>query len=85
MRRGERVYALAETCAHLGGPLADGRLEESPQGHPVVVCPWHGSRFDMENGEVLDGPSAYYQPCFDARINDGQVEVRRRPAEETEA
>jgi nitrite reductase/ring-hydroxylating ferredoxin subunit/uncharacterized membrane protein len=76
LRRGEQVYALAATCAHLGGPLPEGNLEITPDGAPVVVCPWHGSRFDMQTGAVLDGPSAYPQPCFDARIRDGQVEVR---------
>jgi nitrite reductase/ring-hydroxylating ferredoxin subunit/uncharacterized membrane protein len=77
-RRGERVWALAETCAHLGGPLADGRLAEDAGGSPVIVCPWHDSHFRMEDGEVVQGPSAYPQPCFEARINEGQVEIRRR-------
>ncbi len=76
LRRGDRIYALPATCAHLGGPLPEGKLEESPDGHPVIVCPWHSSRFDMETGAVLDGPSAYPMPCFDARIRGGQVEVR---------
>ncbi|RPJ39699.1 MAG: DUF2231 domain-containing protein [Chloroflexi bacterium] len=78
LRRGERVYALAATCAHLGGPLNEGELQEDPQGQPVVVCPWHGSRFNMQTGAVLDGPSAYPEPCFDARIRNGQVEVRHQ-------
>ncbi len=76
LRRGDQVYALAATCAHLGGPLPEGTLEMTPEGRPVVVCPWHSSRFDMQTGDVLDGPSAYPEPCFDARIRDGQVEVR---------
>lgn len=77
LRRGERVYALAETCAHLGGPLADGSLTTGADGEPVVVCPWHASHFSMESGSVVQGPSAYPQPCFEARIHMGQVEVRR--------
>lgn len=83
LRRGDQVFALAETCAHLGGPLADGKLEDGPEGQPVVVCPWHGSQFDMRDGSVLHGPSAYPMPCFEARINPdtGQVEVRHRAAE----
>jgi nitrite reductase/ring-hydroxylating ferredoxin subunit len=76
LRRGERVYALATTCAHLGGPLDEGSLERGPQGQLAVICPWHGSRFNMQTGEVLNGPSAYPEPCFDAHIRDGQVEVR---------
>jgi nitrite reductase/ring-hydroxylating ferredoxin subunit/uncharacterized membrane protein len=78
LRQGGDVYALAETCAHLGGPLADGKVVTGPEGQPVVVCPWHGSHFDMDNGSVLQGPSAYPQPCFEARIREGQVEVRHR-------
>ncbi len=78
LRRGEQVYALAATCAHLGGPLDEGKLAQGQADNPAVICPWHGSRFDMADGSVLDGPSAYPQPCLEARINNGQVEVRYR-------
>ncbi len=71
VRRGTRVYALAETCAHQGGPLAEGKLEGN-----TVVCPWHASRFRLETGEVVDGPCAFPQPCLKTRIRDGQIEVR---------
>jgi nitrite reductase/ring-hydroxylating ferredoxin subunit/uncharacterized membrane protein len=71
VRRGDRVYALAETCAHLGGPLSEGKLEDD-----TVVCPWHASRFTLESGEVVDGPSAFPQPCLKTRIRNGQIEVK---------
>ena len=71
LRRGERIYAIAETCSHLGGPLSEGQLEDLS-----VTCPWHGSRFGLEDGRVLDGPATFPQPCFEARIHDGQIEVR---------
>jgi nitrite reductase/ring-hydroxylating ferredoxin subunit/uncharacterized membrane protein len=71
VRRGDRVFALAETCAHLGGPLAEGKLEGD-----TVVCPWHASRFALESGEVVDGPSAFPQPRLRTRIRNGQIEVR---------
>jgi nitrite reductase/ring-hydroxylating ferredoxin subunit len=70
-RRGGKVFALAESCAHLGGPLSEGELKEDS-----VVCPWHGSRFALEDGRVLDGPSAYSQPCLQTRVQNGQIEVR---------
>ena len=72
VRRGGEVYALAETCAHLGGPLAEGKLEGD-----TVVCPWHASRFTLESGEVVDGPSAFPQPCLKTRIRNGRIEVRK--------
>ncbi|MGH2522062.1 MAG: DUF2231 domain-containing protein [Anaerolineales bacterium] len=73
VRRGERIYALVETCAHLGGPLSEGKLKKDDNS---VVCPWHGSRYALEDGRVLDGPSAYPQPCLETRVRNGQVEVR---------
>jgi nitrite reductase/ring-hydroxylating ferredoxin subunit/uncharacterized membrane protein len=71
LRRGERIYGIAETCAHLGGPLAQGTVEDLS-----VICPWHGSRFSLEDGEVLNGPSTYPQPCFETRVQNGRIEVR---------
>ncbi|MEP6768510.1 MAG: DUF2231 domain-containing protein, partial [Acidobacteriota bacterium] len=35
VRLGGRLHALAETCAHLGGPLSEGKLDGD-----CVVCPW---------------------------------------------
>ena len=75
VRRGARIHALAETCAHFGGPLAEGALEDGS-----IRCPWHGSRYALEDGQVLDGPSAFPQPCYETRIRDGQIEVRRSAA-----
>lgn len=71
VRRGSRIFAIAETCSHLGGPLSEGRLEDNS-----VRCPWHGSLFSLEDGQVLEGPSVHAQPCFEARVRDGQIEVR---------
>jgi nitrite reductase/ring-hydroxylating ferredoxin subunit len=71
-RRAGRVHALAETCSHMGGPLAEGQLVGDS-----VVCPWHGSRFALEDGHVLDGPAAMPQPRWEARVRNGRIEVRR--------
>lgn len=72
VRRGSQVYALAETCSHLGGPLSEGKLDGD-----VIQCPWHGSRFSIRDGHVVDGPAVHPQPCLEARVRNGQVEVRR--------
>jgi len=72
VRLGSRVFCLAETCAHLGGPLSEGKLEGR-----TIVCPWHASRFGLATGEVIDGPAAFPQPCLRTRIRKGQIEVRK--------
>lgn len=71
VRQGDRIYALGEVCSHLGGPLAEGTIEECS-----VRCPWHGSHFSLEDGRVLEGPSTYRQPSYETRISNGQIEVR---------
>lgn len=71
VKRAGRVFALAETCAHLGGPLAEGKLRGD-----CIVCPWHGSTFDLATGMVVEGPSAFPQPRLEARVRSGNVEVR---------
>jgi nitrite reductase/ring-hydroxylating ferredoxin subunit/uncharacterized membrane protein len=71
VRQHGRVCALVHACAHLGGPLSEGTLEEGS-----VVCPWHGSEFALDDGRVLNGPSTHDQPCLLVRERDGQIEVK---------
>jgi nitrite reductase/ring-hydroxylating ferredoxin subunit len=71
VRRGGEICALAHTCSHQGGPLSEGKLEGD-----VVECPWHGSRFSLRDGSVVDGPATFPQPCFETRVGEGRVEVR---------
>lgn len=74
VRAGERIEALHETCAHAGGPLAEGRIIDG-----CVECPWHGSRFRLADGHVARGPAMYDQPAYEVRRGDAGWEVRRRP------
>ncbi|MCC6328798.1 MAG: Rieske 2Fe-2S domain-containing protein [Acidobacteria bacterium] len=71
VRTNGTIHALAETCSHAGGPLAEGKLINGS-----VQCPWHASRFALDDGRVLDGPSTFSQPCFEVQVRDGQIEVR---------
>jgi nitrite reductase/ring-hydroxylating ferredoxin subunit/uncharacterized membrane protein len=73
VRRGETIFALAEACSHLGGPLSEGKLEGNS-----VRCPWHGSRFSLGTGQALEGPTAFAQPCFETRVRNGKIEIRGR-------
>ena len=73
VRQHGEVCALAHSCAHLGGPLSEGELKDG-----TVVCPWHGSEFRLDDGAVVNGPSAHPQTCFDVRERDGRIEVKAR-------
>jgi len=51
-RTEKRYAAFQDRCTHKGGPLSDGALMCG-----TVQCPWHGSQFDVQTGEVKCGPA----------------------------
>lgn len=71
LRRGERVSAIGAVCSHLGGPLHEGKVKDGN-----IECPWHYSQFSLDDGRVKAGPATAPVPCYEARISDGQVQVR---------
>lgn len=66
------VFALGDECTHEGCALSEGELDEN---RDTVVCPCHGSAFDLRTGEPLRGPAVDPVPVFRARVQDGWIEV----------
>jgi nitrite reductase/ring-hydroxylating ferredoxin subunit len=66
---GEEVYAYRNECP--GTPFP---LDAAPIQNDLMVCPWHGCRFELRGGRRIDarGPGLGVLPV---RINDGQVVV----------
>ncbi len=54
-----KLYAVGALCTHVGGPLDRGTVT----GH-TVRCPLHGSVFDLESGQVLQGPARTPIPVY---------------------
>jgi nitrite reductase/ring-hydroxylating ferredoxin subunit/uncharacterized membrane protein len=77
LRRGRRVDALFDECAHLSGPLSEGELSGS-RDELCITCPWHGSVYALADGQVRRGPSTHPQPVLQVRVDpDGTVQARR--------
>ncbi|MEU1605438.1 Rieske 2Fe-2S domain-containing protein [Micromonospora matsumotoense] len=74
-RHGDEVTVMLERCPHQSGPLGEGEVQEI-DGHACVVCPWHGSAFRLNGGEVVHGPSATDQQILPTRIVDGTLQTR---------
>ena len=76
VRQGDTILALHDTCAHAGGPLNEGALVDG-----LIECPWHASRYRLDNGHVVRGPSVYDQPAYEVRAREGGGwEARRQSA-----
>jgi 3-phenylpropionate/trans-cinnamate dioxygenase ferredoxin subunit len=67
---GGMFHAFDDTCTHMGCSLAEGDLEET-----TVICPCHGSEFDVTSGAVLRGPAREPVETYETRVEDGNLEV----------
>lgn len=65
------LHALDNVCTHAGGLLSRGEVTDC-----TVVCPLHGSRFDLRDGQIVRGPAHHPQPVLPARVRNGWIEVR---------
>jgi glycine betaine catabolism B len=68
-----RYYAIGNVCTHMGGPLAEGKLEEH-----VVQCPWHGSRFDIRTGEVVRPPAIRPEPTYEVKEENNNILIKKQ-------
>ncbi len=75
VRRGTRVDVFIGACSHLSGPLYEGTVEEV-RGEECLVCPWHGSAFDLDSGSPRRGPAANPQEKLEVRMEAGRVMAR---------
>jgi nitrite reductase/ring-hydroxylating ferredoxin subunit len=73
VRRDDGVRVLENRCTHRGGPLNEGEVVDG-----CIECPWHGTRFRLDDGEVVVGPGAVPQPAYETRVVEGWVETRRQ-------
>lgn len=67
---GGKYWAIEDTCPHRGGPLSEGMLATDE-----VICPWHGSRFNVKTGAVLTPPAQRNVKSFLVRVVGADVEV----------
>ncbi|WP_256685766.1 Rieske (2Fe-2S) protein [Halococcus qingdaonensis] len=63
-------YAIGNECTHEGGPLGEGDLDGT-----TVTCPWHGARFDVTSGKVLEPPADDSEPEYEVHIDGDTVRV----------
>jgi nitrite reductase/ring-hydroxylating ferredoxin subunit len=88
-RRGERWYALENTCLHMGGPVGEGLIIGKVEGivndgryigerfsasDIHIVCPWHGYEYNIEDGRC-SGDRRLHLEVYQVEERDGVVYV----------
>ena len=71
-----RFFAIEDRCSHDDGPLCEGEWE--PEAC-VVVCPRHGSRFDLESGIPMSLPAFAAVETYAVSVRDDGVAVVEVP------
>jgi 3-phenylpropionate/trans-cinnamate dioxygenase ferredoxin subunit len=66
------LYALEDRCSHDDGPLCEGDWEDD---RCRVICPRHGSAFDLVTGRPLTLPAFEPVDTYPVRVEDGIVKV----------
>ena len=64
------IYAIDNSCTHVGGPLSEGELDGNH-----VTCPWHGAVFDVTTGQVLGPPAGEHVSSYNTRLAGDDIEV----------
>ncbi len=72
VKRDGQIHALLNRCTHRGAPLNEGELVDD-----CIECPWHGSRFRLEDGMIERGPASRPQPVLQVRVEGTSVQVLR--------
>ena len=70
-RIADKLYAFDDLCTHEGCQLSAGKLIGT-----ILMCPCHGSQFDITTGSVIRGPAKQPLMIYDAREEAGAIEVR---------
>jgi nitrite reductase/ring-hydroxylating ferredoxin subunit/multimeric flavodoxin WrbA len=60
--------AISGVCNHAGGPLGEGRLDGE-----LVVCPWHGWKYNCRDGSGEPGYEAESVPSYALKTESGRV------------
>jgi nitrite reductase/ring-hydroxylating ferredoxin subunit len=66
---GGEVHAIGNTCAHAGGPLAEGALNAH-----MVTCPWHAWEYDCRTGQNDFDPDVTV-PVYPVRVEGDDILV----------
>jgi len=74
---GGNYYAINRICTHMGGDLSKGKLEGK-----IIICPRHGSRFDVTTGKSISGPRIGFlklktkdEPNYQVKVDNGIIMI----------
>lgn len=72
-RLGGRLFAIQDSCPHMGASLADGGILDGK-----VICHWHGWCFDLKTGQGDQRSKQWLRArVYEVKVEGDEVFVRR--------
>ncbi len=68
IKRFGKIYALDNTCPHLGGSLGRGALKDN-----TVICPLHHWTFDLSTGRAVEGVPDERVAVYEVKAENGKI------------
>lgn len=68
---GGKFFAMGRICTHKGAPLDEGELDGR-----ILTCPWHGAKFDVTTGKVVQGPAQKDEPVCEVKVQGKDILVK---------
>ena len=65
-------YAIGDVCMHRGCQLSKGKLQVETL---TVVCPCHGSTYDLKTGNFTKGPTKKPEPAYELKVESNDVMI----------
>jgi len=72
---GDEYFCIEDVCSHQEIPLSDGKVQDCR-----VMCPLHGSWFDLRTGKALNRPAVTAVKTFQVEVRDGDLYVEEPDA-----
>jgi|SRR5450759_956553 len=69
VRQAGQVFAVLNRCPHMGCTFEGGILRDY-----LVICPCHGWKFDVRNGQYTENKQTTIQ-CYRCKIQNGKIFV----------
>ena len=67
--QGGEVFGVSNRCPHMGCTFEGGILKDY-----FVMCPCHGWKFDVRNGQYQEIPQVTLE-CYRCKIQNGKIYV----------
>ncbi len=64
-------FAVSNECSHDSAPISDGHLDGDQ-----IVCPRHGARFCLKNGEVKAPPAVAPISTYELKIVNDEILIK---------